>query len=31
MYHMNRQWNQDQEREALARDGICDLYMDPDL
>jgi hypothetical protein len=29
--HCDREWIHDQAREALARDGICDLYMDPDL
>jgi hypothetical protein len=29
--HMDREWLHDQAREALARDGICNLYMDPDL
>jgi hypothetical protein len=29
--HMDREWVHDQAREALARDGICNLYMDPDL
>ena len=29
--HMDREWVHDQARETLAADGICDLYMDPDL
>ena len=29
--HCDREWIHDQAREALARDGICNLYMDPDL
>ena len=29
--HMDREWIHDQAREALARDGVCDIYMDPDL
>jgi hypothetical protein len=29
--HMDREWIHDQAREGLAADGICDLYMDPDL
>jgi hypothetical protein len=29
--HCDREWIHDQARETLAADGICDLYMDPDL
>ena len=29
--HCDREWLHDQAREALARDGVCNLYMDPDL
>lgn len=29
--HMDREWVHDQAREALAADGICNRYMDPDL
>jgi hypothetical protein len=27
----DREWVHDQAREALAADGICNLYLDPDL
>jgi hypothetical protein len=29
--HCDREWIHDQAREALAADGICNLYLDPDL
>jgi hypothetical protein len=28
--YMDREWIHDQAREALAADGICNLYLDPD-